>query len=92
MLNPFDPQQDSDPTGILAGLRRQKKLLKDIQDTRIDDRIFQVVQDAFEEALKKEHVIVMPEIAKKYLLAQVMKQVLSDMIKKLDNRHISRLI
>ena len=86
MLNPFNPEQNPDPSGILAGLRLQKRLLKDVQAARVDDRIFQAVQDAFEEALKKEQLIVMPDIAKKYLLVQIMKQVLMDMVSKLTNR------
>lgn len=86
MLNPFNPEQNSDPTGILAALRTQKRLTKNMQAARVDDRIFQVVQESFEEALKKEQLVVMPEVAKKYLLARIMKQVLMDMLGKLNNR------
>jgi hypothetical protein len=86
MLNPFNPEQNPDPTGRLAALRIQKRLLKNIQTAGVDDRIFQVVQDAFEEALKKEQFIVLPDGAKKYLLAQIMKQVLVDMAGKLNDK------
>jgi hypothetical protein len=87
MLNSFDPQQDSNPGGLTEGLLLEKRLLKKVQSGGVNDRIFQAVQDAFEEALKKEHMVVMPEIAKKFLLAHVMKQVLKDMIRKLDRKH-----
>lgn len=89
MLNPFNPKQNSDPSGILAALRTRKRLLKNMQTSRVDDRIFQIVQESFEEALKKEHLMVMPEIAKKYLLAQIMKQLLMDMLGKLNNRKVA---
>lgn len=89
MLNPFNPEQNSDPSGILAALRTRKRLLKNMQTSRVDDRIFQIVQESFEEALKKEHLMVMPEIAKKYLLAQIMKQLLMDMLGKLNNRKVA---
>lgn len=89
MLNPFNPEQHSDPSGILAALRTRKRLLNNMQTSRVDDRIFQIVQESFEEALKKEHLMVMPEIAKKYLLAQIMKQLLMDMLGKLNNRKVA---
>jgi hypothetical protein len=84
MLNPFNPDQDSNPGGLLSGLLLEKRLLKKIQSAGVNDRIFQAVQDAFEEAIKKEQLVVMPEVAKKFLLAQIMKQVLKDMLQKLD--------
>lgn len=86
MLNPFDPQQDSDPNTFFTGLRFQHRLFKSIDSANVDDRIFQAIQDAFEEALKKEHLMILPEIAKKHLLAQAMKHVLGNMLKKLDDR------
>jgi hypothetical protein len=86
MLNPFSPDQNPDPSGFLAASNLRKRLLKNIHAARVNDRIFQALQDAFEEALKKEHLVVMPDIAKKYLLAQIMKQVLMDMVNKLTNR------
>lgn len=85
MLNPFNPEQNSDPSGLLAGLRLQKRLLQNIHTARVDVQIFEIVQDAFEEALKKEQLVVMPDIAKKYLLAKLMKQVLMEMVTKLTN-------
>lgn len=90
MLNPFSPQQDSDPSGLPPGLRFQNRLLKTIEAQNVDDQIFQVIQDAFEEALKKEHLVILPDIAKKHLLAQAMKHVLSDMLTKLDNKKTAR--
>jgi hypothetical protein len=50
----------------------------------VDDQIFQVIQNAFEEALSKENVV-LSRAERQYLLAHVMKQVLTDMVNKLDN-------
>ena len=90
MLNPFSPQQDSDPSGFLSALRLQKRLLKNMEAAKVDDQIFQVIQNALEDALRKEHLVIMPDIAKKHMLAQVMKHVLGNMLKKLDNRNNAR--
>ena len=92
MLNPFNPEENLDPSGFLAALRLEKRLLKNIDAAMVDDQIFQVIQNAFDEALKKEQLIVMPESAKKHLLARVMKQVLGSMLKKLDSRNPARFI
>ena len=89
MLNPFNPEQDSDPGGFLAASRFHKRLLENVHNAGVDDRIFQVVQEAFEDALKKEHMMVLPGVAKKYLLARIMKQVLMDMITRLTNTKIA---
>ena len=86
MLNPFNPQQDSEPRGFFSALRLQSRLLNHIQSTKVDDQIFQVIQNAFDEALKKEHLVILPDVAKKFLLAQVMRKVLGDMLGRLDDR------
>lgn len=89
MLNPFNPEQNSDPSGFLAASRVQKRLLENVHTSGVDDRIFQAVQDAFEEALRKEHLVVLPGFAKKFLLARIMKQVLMDMVTRLTNTKIA---
>ena len=86
MLNPFNPQQDSELRGFFSALRLQSRLLNHIQSTKVDDQIFQVIQNAFDEALKKEHLVILPDVAKKFLLAQVMRKVLGDMLGRLDDR------
>jgi len=80
MLNPFDPQPDP-----RSYLNLQKRMLQRVQAAKINDQIFEVVQKAFEDALKAEHIVLSrPE--KKRLLSQILKLVLDEMIKKLDDR------
>jgi hypothetical protein len=80
--NPFGPQQD--PSGLFSSLNARQRLLKNIRAAKVDDQIFQVIQNAFEEALSKENVV-LSRAERQYLLAHVMKQVLTDMVNKLDN-------
>ncbi len=80
--NPFGPQQD--PSGFFSTLNARQRLLKNIRAAKVDDQIFQVIQNAFEEALGKENVV-LSRAERQYLLAHVMKQVLTDMLNKLDN-------
>jgi hypothetical protein len=80
MKNPFGPQQDP---GLYAYVNLQSRILKNVRATRVNDQIFSVVQKAFEDALKKENIVLSsPE--KKRMLAQIMKDVLTDMLSKLD--------
>ena len=81
MKNPFGPQNDP---GLYAYANLHKRMLKHVQDARINDQIFNVVQKTFEKALIGENIVLSaPE--KKRMLAQIMKQVLSDMLSKLDD-------
>lgn len=89
MLNPFNPNQSYGPTGFFSVMRKKKQLVEKMQAAKVDDQIFQVVQNAFEETLKQERLVVLPDIARKHLLAQVMKQVLGEMLDKLDGRKIT---
>jgi hypothetical protein len=80
MNNPFGPQQDP---GLYSYVNLQGRMLKKVQAARVNDQIFSAVQNAFEDALKKENIVLSsPE--KKRMLAQIMKQVLTDMLSKLD--------
>jgi hypothetical protein len=82
MKNPFGPPVD-DP-GLYSSASLQKRVLKNVQAARVNDQIFSAVQKAFEEALKKENVVLSaPE--KKRMLVQIMKQVLADMLARLDD-------
>lgn len=80
MLNPFGSQQ---VPGSYVNL--QKRMLQRLKSAKVDDQIFQVVQQAYEVALSEEGVVLSrPE--RKRLLSQILKQVLDDMRKKLDDR------
>jgi hypothetical protein len=82
MLNPFGSQQDP---GLSSYVNLKKRMLQNVQAAKIDDQIFQVVQNAFENALHKENIVLSrPE--RKRLFAQILKSVLEDMVKKLDDR------
>jgi hypothetical protein len=82
MKNPFGPSMEN--PGLYSYVNLQKRVLKTVQANRVNDQIFSVVQRAFEDALRSENVqLASPE--KKRMLAQVMKQVLSDMLAKLDD-------
>ena len=78
MLNPFGSQQ---VPGSYVDLR--KRMFQHIQDLKINDQIFEVVKNAYEQALSRENIVLSrPERMR--LLSQIMKMVLDDMSKKLD--------
>ena len=80
MLNPFGSQQ---VPGSYVNL--QKRMLQRIQSAKIDDQIFEVVTRAYEVALNEEGILLSrPE--RKRLLSQILKLVLEDMTRKLDDR------
>jgi hypothetical protein len=81
MQNPFGPQRDP---GLYSYVNLQKRVLQNIHAAGINDQIFNAVQKAFEDALKKENIPLI-QMEKKRLLAQVMKQVLTNMLTKLDS-------
>ena len=81
MKNPFGPQQDPGPYDYV---NLQKRMLKSVQDARVNDQIFSVVQKTFERALLGQNIALSgPE--KQRMLAQIMKQVLTDMLSKMDD-------
>jgi hypothetical protein len=81
MKNPFGPQQDP---GLYSYVNLQKRMLKNVQAARVNDQIFNVIQKTFEEALRHETIVLSgPE--KKRMLAQIIKQVLTDMLSKMDD-------
>jgi hypothetical protein len=81
MKNPFGPQQDP---GLYSYVNLQKRMLKHVQAARVNDQIFSIVQKAFEHALVSENMALSaPE--KQRMLARIMKQVLTDMLSKLDD-------
>jgi hypothetical protein len=81
MLNPFGPQQNP---GLSSYVNLMKRMLQKVQAFKVDDQIFQVVQNSFEEAMKTENVVLSrPE--RKRMFAQILKSVLEDMIQKLES-------
>ena len=60
-------------------------MLQLVKGARVYDQIFQVVQSAYEDALKAEN-IVLSHAEQKRMFAQILRAMLEDMIKKLDER------
>ena len=85
MLNPFGSQPDPNS---FSYVNLQKRMLQNVKATQVNDQIFQIVQNAFEAALRQENVLLSrPE--RRRLFSQILKSILEDMLKKLDDRRIS---
>ena len=78
MKNPFAPQHIPDPYFEL-----QKRMLQKVQEAQVNDQIFEVVQKAYDDVINKEN-IVLSRKERKRLLAQILKSVLEDMLKKFE--------
>ena len=78
MLNPFGPKDDP---GSYVDLR--KRVLRHVQYLMVNDQIFEVVKNAYEHALISENVV-LSRAERNRMLSQIMKMVLEDMIRKLD--------
>lgn len=87
MLNPFGPQQEP---GLSPYANLKKRMLQRIQASNVNDQIFQVVQNSFEQALQHEKNLILSRPERQLLFAQILKSVLEDMVKKLDNSKKSR--
>jgi hypothetical protein len=83
MLNPFGPQQDP---SLNSYVNLQKRVLENVKATRINDQIFEIVQKAYEDALKMENVR-LAQFEKKIMLAQITKEVLTDMIRRINDSY-----
>ncbi len=81
MKNPFGPQQDP---GLYSYVNLQQRMLKNVKAAHVNDQIFRAVQKAFDDSLRTEN-IVLSSTEKQRMLAQIMKQVLTDMLSKLDD-------
>ena len=83
MKNPFGDQQ---VPGSYHNLK--ERMFKRVKSAEVADRIFEIVQAAYENALSEENIVLSrPE--RKRLLAQILSMVLEDMIQKLDGRSSS---
>jgi hypothetical protein len=80
MLNPFAPQENP---GSYVDLR--KRMLRDVLYLRVDNKIFEVVKNAFDHALILEN-IVLSQGEKNRLLSQILKMVLKAMLDRLDGQ------
>jgi len=81
MLNPFGPQQDPN---LSSYLNLKRRMLQKVQDSKVNDQIFEIVRKAFEEALNQENVLLSrPERMR--LFSQILHSVLEDMVRKLEN-------
>ena len=80
MKNPFGDQKIP---GSYVNLK--ERMFKRVKSAKVNDRIFEIVKDAYEKALNEENVI-LGLSERKQLLAQILSLVLEDMIKKLDDR------
>jgi len=78
MLNPFGSQPIP---GSYVDLR--KRMFQHVQVLKVNDRIFEAVRNAYEQALLQENVI-LSRAERNRMLSQIMKMVLQDMLKKLD--------
>jgi hypothetical protein len=80
MLNPFGSQQVPG-----SYLNLQKRMLQRLKSAKIDDQIFEVVKRAYEVALDEEGILLSrPE--RKRLLSRLLKLLLEDMTRRLDDR------
>ena len=84
MQNPFGSQQ---VPGSYVNL--QKRILKKVQEAKVNDRIFEIVQTtyqtAYEEALAAENVVLSrPE--RQRLFSQILKLLLEDILRRVEKR------
>lgn len=83
MLNPFGSQQDP---GFSSYVDLKKRITQKVQATDVNDQIFHVVQNAFENVMNSENQRILLGPERKRLFSQVLKSVLEDMVRKLDER------
>jgi hypothetical protein len=84
MVNPFSSLQDP---GFSSYVDLKKRITQKVQATDVNDQIFQAVQNAFENVMGSERpMVLMSRSERKRLFSQVLKTVLEDMVRKLDER------
>jgi hypothetical protein len=82
MLNPFDPNKD---TGSYVNL--QKRIFQRIQSSEINNQIIKIVRESYEDAINAENVA-LSRAESKRLLSQILRLILEDLDKKLDDGSI----
>lgn len=83
MESPFDSQPDSG-----SYVNPQKRMLEKVQAAEVNHHIIEVVGKAYEDALTNENIeLTRPE--RKRLLKQIIKLIMEDVIKKLDDGSLS---
>ncbi len=61
----------------------KKRVIQKVQSSKVNDLVFVAVQKVFEKALNEENIVLSrPE--KNHILREVLKSVLTDMLKRLD--------
>jgi hypothetical protein len=80
MKNPFAPQQIPNPYDTVKEL-----MFKRVKSAKVNDRIFEIVQAAYENALAEENIVLSRQDRQR-LLSQILSMVLDDMNKRLGNR------
>ena len=78
MLNPYDPSN-----GMYVNLRR--RVVQNLKALGIEGSILEVVQTAYEEALRAENIMLAP-IEKKKLFSDVLKLLFEDMSNDFDGK------
>lgn len=75
----FNPPDLSQP-GAYFDLR--KRVTHSLQSAKVDERVFEAVQQLFEQTLNSEH-IVLARNEKDRLLRQIVRSILTDMLAKM---------
>ena len=61
----------------------KERMIQRVESANVNDQIFQVVQMAYEDALRHENIVLSrPE--RQRMFAQILKHILEDMLQKLD--------
>ena len=84
MKNPFGP----DPEPFHSYVNLKQRMLALVQTGKVYDQIFQVVQKAYDDALRTENIL-LSSAEKKIMLSQILRVMLEDMLQKLDGRSSS---
>jgi hypothetical protein len=77
----FNPPDLSQP-GAYFDLRN--RVTQSLQSAKVDERVFEAVQQLFEQTLNSEH-IVLARNEKDRLLRQIVRSILTDMLAKMDH-------
>jgi hypothetical protein len=79
MLNPFDSNKDNS-----SYVNLQKRIFQRVQSSEINNQIIEIVRKSYDDAINAENVELI-HTENKRLLSQVLRLVLEDLNKKLDD-------